>query len=252
MTNSMTEQDSRGPAETTPKRGHKRNPPWQGSLGQFRGFSPRQAVSDAVLGLIRSGELKPGMRLPSEPQLVEMTGISRSSVREAVRGLQTMGLLEIRRGKGTFVRSIEPANLVDAQMLLMLDNYQVLNDLIEVREGIEPLIVRLAVERATDDDIAALRDHIEQMAKTDNSGNSRLAHLAYHSALVDATHNIILKKVWSLIALFLKDSPLVTGYPSVNDYDVHMALVEAIANHDPEAATAAMSKHIEGMLTAQR
>ena len=233
-----------------PKRGPKRKQPWQGDLGRFRGASPRDAVSEAVLDLVRSGELKPGMRLPSEPQLAEMTGISRTSVREAVRGLQTIGILEIRRGQGTFVRDIDSSSVVDAQMLMLLDNYQVLLDLVEVRRGIEPLIVQLAAERATDEDIAALREALDQMVESEKNDNWRPAHLAYHSALANATQNVILMKIWGLIALFLKDSPLVTGSHSVIDAEVHTNILEAVANHDPDAAVAAMNQHIGDMLTA--
>src|SRR5262245_45487180 len=82
----------------------ERRDSWNGKLGQFKQASPRDAVSESILALIRNGELKPGTRLPSEPQLIEMTGVSRSSVREAIRGLETMGLVEIRRGKGTYIR----------------------------------------------------------------------------------------------------------------------------------------------------
>ncbi len=237
-------------APERPKRGPKRKQPWQGDLGQFRGASPRDAVSEAVLDLVRSGELKPGMRLPSEPQLAEMTGISRTSVREAVRGLQTIGILEIRRGQGTFVRDINSSSVVDAQMLMLLDNYQVLLDLVEVRRGIEPLIAQLAAERATDEDIATLREALDQMVESEKNDNWRPAHLAYHSALANATQNVILMKIWGLIALFLKDSPLVTGSHSVIDAEVHRNLVEGVANHDPDAAVAAMNQHIGDMLTA--
>ena len=237
-------------APERPKRGPKRKQPWQGDLGRFRGASPRDAVSEAVLDLVRSGELKPGMRLPSEPQLAEMTGISRTSVREAVRGLQTIGILEIRRGQGTFIRDIDSSSVVDAQMLMLLDNYQVLLDLVEVRRGIEPLIVQLAAERATDEDITTLREALDQMVESEKNDNWRPAHLAYHSALANATQNVILMKIWGLIALFLKDSPLVTGSHSVIDAEVHTNILEAVANHDPDAAVAAMNRHIGDMLTA--
>ena len=233
-----------------PKRGPKRKQPWQGDLGRFRGASPRDAVSEAVLDLVRSGELKPGMRLPSEPQLAEMTGISRTSVREAVRGLQTIGILEIRRGQGTFIRDINAASVVDAQMLMLLENYQVLLDLVEVRRGIEPLIAQLAAERATDDDIAALQEALDEMIEAGDGENWRPAHLAYHSALANATQNVILIKIWGLIVLFLRDSPLVTGRHSEYDAEVHKAIVDSIANHDPAAAVAAMNRHIADMQTA--
>src|SRR6476469_281516 len=65
---------------------------WSAKLGQFRQSSPRDLVSESILALIRSGELKPGARLPSEPQLIAITGVSRSLVREAIRSLETMGL----------------------------------------------------------------------------------------------------------------------------------------------------------------
>lgn len=237
-------------APPRPKRGPKRDQAWQGDLGQFRGASPRDAVSEAVLDLVRRGELKPGMRLPSEPQLAEMTGISRTSVREAVRGLQTIGILEIRRGQGTFIRDINASSVVDAQMLILLDNYQVLLDLVEVRGNIEPLIAQLAAERATEDDVAALQDALAEMIAAGDGEGWRPAHLAFHSALANATQNVILIKIWGLIVLFLRDSPLVTGRHSDFDAEVHRAIIDGIANHDPEAAVAAMNRHVADMQSA--
>ena len=78
----------------------------------------------------------------------------------------------------------------------------------------------------------------------------RIAHLAFHTSLANATQNIILMKVWGLIALFLKDSPLVTGQHSPIDTEVHQSIVDAIARHAPEAAVAAMNRHITDMMTA--
>jgi GntR family transcriptional repressor for pyruvate dehydrogenase complex len=252
MTTSVTDDSETIANGARPKRGPKRKPPWQGDLGQFEGFSPREAVTDAIIGLIRSGELKPGMRLPSEPQLVEMTGISRSSVREAVRGLQTMGLLEIRRGQGTFVREIESSSAVDAQMLLLLDNRQVLLDLMEVRQALEPLIARLAAEHANEDDVEAMRAALAQMTESQFGEHWRPAHLAFHSALVNATRNTLLMKIWSLVTIFLKDSPLVTASRPENDEQVHKGILEAVSANDPAAAVEAMSIHIRDMLTVTK
>jgi GntR family transcriptional repressor for pyruvate dehydrogenase complex len=235
-----------------PKRGPKRKPPWQGDLGQFQGFSPREAVTDAIIGLIRNGDLKPGMRLPSEPQLVEMTGISRSSVREAVRGLQTMGLLEIRRGQGTFVREIESSSAVDAQMLLLLDNRQVLLDLMDVRQALEPLIARRAAEHADDEDKTRLRAALDQMKQAEYGQNWRPAHLEFHSALVDSTKNMLLMKIWSLVTIFLIDSPLVTATRSENDEKVHQRIFDSVAANDPDAAVQAIDHHIHDMLSVTK
>jgi GntR family transcriptional repressor for pyruvate dehydrogenase complex len=233
-----------------PKRGPKWEPPWQGDLGQFHRASPREAVSDAILELIRGGELRPGMRLPSEPQLVQMTGISRSSVREAVRSLQTMGLLEVRRGQGTFVREIDSESVTDAQLLLLLDDHTVLENLIEVRCALEPVIAQVAAERANDDDVAALGEALHAMNSAQGMEEWRPAHLAFHKALVDATHNIILMKIWALVTIFLKDSPLVTGSLRVTMPHVHIDLYEAVEAHDGQKAAAAMAEHISDMKLA--
>ena len=220
---------------------------WSGRLGQFKAHSPRDVVSESILALIRSGELKPGARLPSEPQLIELTGVSRSSVREAIRSLETMGLLEIRRGKGTYIRAIETGAMADAQMLLMLADRRVLENLVEVRVLLEPLMARLAAERATPDDVDALRRQLEAMRDAPDREAWRPPHLAFHQALAEATHNIIMSKIWGMVAIFLKDSPLVTGGTEPTLPHIHETLYAAIAAHDLDAAEAAMGQHVSDM-----
>lgn len=248
MHDSATVGEPGSPAETAPAGAAKRRGSWKGDLGTFKQASPRDAVSEAIVALIRSGELKPGTRLPSEPQLIKMTSVSRSSVREAIRSLETMGLVEIRRGKGTFIREIDTTSMTDAQMLLMLADRKVLENLVEARETLEPLIVRLAAERATAEDIASLRHELEEMRHAQDHEAWRPHHLAFHQALAGATHNIILTKIWGLIIIFLKDSPLVTGNTSPILPHAHDAIFEAIDAHDVERATAAMAGHVRDML----
>ncbi len=246
----LTPEETPEPAPR-PKRGPKRSEPWQGDLGQFRGASPREAVTEAILDLVRRGELQPGMRLPSEPQLAEMSGISRTSVREAVRGLQSLGILEIRRGQGTFVSDINASSVVDAQMVMLLENRRALLDLMEVRRDVEPMIARLAAERADEHDISNLAAALEAMAMLhDDHDGWRDAHLEFHSDLAAATKNVIAMKVWGLIVLFLRDSPLVTHNHPPDDIEVHQAILDAVSNHDTEAAERAMGVHIDQMLAA--
>lgn len=221
---------------------------WSGKLEQFQQASPRDAVSEAILALIRSGELQSGARLPSESQLSAMTGVSRSSVREAIRRLETMGLIEIRRGKGTYIRSIDINGMADGQMLLMLADRTVLENLVEVRVALEPLMARLAAARGTDDDLAALRHHLEGMRRARDQEGWRRPHLAFHQALAEATHNIILTKLWGLVAIFLKDSPLVTSDTRPSLPQIHETLYEAIAAHDVSGAEAAMDGHGRDMV----
>src|SRR5690349_11082065 len=112
----------------------------------------RDAVVEQLLGVLRSGGLKPGDRLPAEPELMRLTGVGRSTVREAVRALVSMQLVEVRHGHGTFVRDGLGADLIDPPMLLYLDDHRILRDLMESRRVVEPSIARLAAERATPED----------------------------------------------------------------------------------------------------
>jgi DNA-binding FadR family transcriptional regulator len=175
-------------------------------------------------------------------ELMARTGVGRSSVREAIRSLATMQLVEIQRGRGTFVRAIDPGGVTDAQVLLMLADKESLRDLVEVRLVLEPTIARLAAERATDADIEDLRRAIEGMHRARRHAEWRRLHLDFHQALAAATHNVILTKMWSLVQMFLKDSPMVSGQPS-RSY-VHGDLMDAIACHDVARAETAMRAHL--------
>jgi GntR family transcriptional repressor for pyruvate dehydrogenase complex len=176
-----------------------------------------------------------------------MTGVSRASVREAVRSLQAMGLIEVRRGQGTFVREIDSDSVGDAQLLLLLNDHTILESLIEARRTIEPAIVQFATERATDDDLAAMERALVAMDAAESLDEWRPAHLAFHQALVEATHNVIFMKFWGLITVFLKDSPLVTGSFLPQLPRVHVDIYEAIKARDGEKAGASMRKHIADM-----
>ena len=221
---------------------------WGNRLGRvIKSASPRDAVTELIIGLISNGTLKSGDRLPSEPELMARSRVGRSSVREAIRSLATMGLVEIQRGRGTFVRAIDPAGITDAQVLLMLADKKSLQDLGEVRQALEPLIVRLAAERATDDDIGRLQRAIDGMHAVRSHTEWRQFHLDFHQALASATHNVILTKMWSLVQMFLKDSPMVTRQPSPSH--VHEDLMDAIANHDFARAEAAVQTHLAEMRT---
>jgi GntR family transcriptional regulator, transcriptional repressor for pyruvate dehydrogenase complex len=218
---------------------------WNGQLAQVTSVSPREAVAEQILALIRSGSLKPGDRLPSESEQMAMTGVSRPSVREAIRSLASMQLVEIRRGKGTYVQKVATTGMSDAQVLLMLGDAKALQDLVEVRLTLEPLVVRLAAQRADDQDIQALARAVDGMREARDQSEWRQAHLDFHLGLAQASHNIILTKMWALVQMFLKDSPMVTGSPS--PLHVHENLYQAIADRDPERAYLAMESHLQDM-----
>jgi GntR family transcriptional regulator, transcriptional repressor for pyruvate dehydrogenase complex len=121
------------------------------------------AVTDEAIlkikAMIRSGELRPGDRLPPEKELSEALGLSRSSLREAVKALEVIRVLDVRRGDGTYVTSLTPDILLDA-MSFVVDIHQDSSvlELFEVRRILEPAAATLAAPRATAADIAHLHD----------------------------------------------------------------------------------------------
>ena len=216
----------------------------------------RDVVVERLLDLLRSGALKPGDRLPPEPELMQLAGVGRSTIREAVRTLASMRLVDVRHGHGTFVCDSTTQALTDPQMLVFLRDHAVARDLMEARRALEPEIARLAAERCTPADADAMRDAIQRWSSGPGmdarTPEWRAAHLDFHEALARATHNVVLIRMWASAATFLRDSPLVQ--PDISPYwldvkgPIHHALYEAVAAHDPERAEAAMHAHVEDML----
>ena len=126
-------------------------------------FSPLQkqqsvaeAISAEILDLLRQKELKPGDKLPPERDLAEMLGVSRPSLREALRALSIMKVVEVRQGDGTYVSAFKPEELVEhLEFVFMLDDSTMLQ-LFEARKIVETGNVALAAERISDEEIAAL------------------------------------------------------------------------------------------------
>ena len=215
----------------------------------------RDVVVERLLDLLRSGALKPGDRLPPEPELMQLAGVGRSTVREAVRTLASMRLVDVRHGHGTFVRDTMAQGLTDPQMLVFLQDHGVLRDVMEARRALEPEIARLAAQRCTAADSQALEYAMQRWSSGPGTDAStpewRAAHLDFHEALARATHNVVLIRMWASAATFLRDSPLVQPALSAEWTEIrgpiHHALYEAVAAHDPERAVQAMQAHVEDM-----
>src|SRR2546430_10638856 len=115
-----------------------------------------EEVASQIQRLITDGRLRPGDHLPPERELAERFGVSRTSVRDAIRVLELMGLLEPRQGEGTVVRDLSPDSLVSPLASLLVRNRTLLADLLDVRKMIEPALAARAPAHASGDDLARL------------------------------------------------------------------------------------------------
>lgn len=201
---------------------------------------------------IRSGAWPPGHRLPTEPQLAEAHGVSRTVVREAVHQLRSRGLLVSRQGLGVFVAEPPAHRPLDFDPTV-LDSLDAVVHVVEVRRAIEGEIAALAARRATRSDIAGLKRAlaaIETAAKAGTDGVDE--DLAFHRAIAQATGNPQFALLLGFLEQYLRDAMKVTRGNEARHAEFlaavraeHQAILDAIAAHDETAARRAATRHME-------
>lgn len=208
-------------------------------------------VIQFVISLIRDGKLKPGGKLASERELSQQLSVSRACVREAFQSLAMMRLIEIKSGRGAYVRSLLPEEVVDANVLSRLIQGDSLAELVETRRILEVEIARMAAERRTEDELRALGRIIEAMNAKHLAIDQMLAYdLEFHVRLAQATNNRVLVKVYQSILPLLADSrKKVNLIPGARDkaWVFHRAIYEAVRKQDEAAARRAMTEHLDDL-----
>ena len=208
-------------------------------------------VSDQIQTLIVKSHLQPGDRLPSERELGDSLGVSRTVIREAVRGLSAKGLLEVSPGRGGTTVRLPSAASVSESMTLFLRAGRTKMDfakLQEVRRVLEVAIAGYAAERRTDEDLRRLQENLEQMKKVGNNREQwAQCDVAFHRALAEATHNDIFLLIMDSINEMLIEARRlafkVLGAP-LRSVRYHRAILEQVAAGNGEGARQAMRLHL--------
>lgn len=221
-----------------------------GSGYSMRGLQGR--VIDALGRDIVGGRYAPGALLPRETELTASYGVSRTSIREAMKVLAAKGLIEIRQKIGTRVRDRDLWNVFDTDVLTWQHEQglseAVMRNLIELRQIIEPATARLASARATMADLRRIEQAHEAMAKhvRDPVGYAE-SDVEFHMAVFGAAHNVLLQRFGHLVADFLRmsfamqqDAVTRTGADFTKDAAEHRKVFEAINRGEGEGAAAAM------------
>jgi DNA-binding FadR family transcriptional regulator len=201
---------------------------------------------DTLAQRVLSGALPEGATLDL-PALQAELGVSLTALRESLKVLTAKGLVDARQKRGTFVRPRSDWNLLDPDVLRWqfsaVADAALLQSLDEVRGIIEPAAVRLAAIRRTDEDLAGLDAALTAMSKADDSRSAVDADLAFHRALLNATHNELLERMQTVLesALAARDQ-LVHGREDASDDPVpsHRAVLDGVRARDPGAAESAM------------
>jgi GntR family transcriptional repressor for pyruvate dehydrogenase complex len=215
----------------------------------------RTSLADAVFeqlkGLITEGRLRPGDRIPSERELCDQLGVSRTAIREAKQALVVMGLLEPKAGKGTFVSDdlfdffTEPLNWA-----VELERGRV-EELIEARLIVETASAALAAQRATEGDREAMQGLVRQQQAAVEEGDKESfveADLALHVAIARAAKNLVLMRTNLAIRGLLKAfiaATLATPGSAEAALEYHRELVGAIVHGDASQAREIMASHLQ-------
>ncbi|HET9110839.1 MAG TPA: FadR/GntR family transcriptional regulator [Ktedonobacterales bacterium] len=202
-----------------------------------------------IQGRIERGELRPGDRLPPERELALSFGASRTAVREALKTLAQMGLVASHQGRGAVVTDNTSAAMRSSLgLMLRVNHLHSPNALVELREIIEPEIAALAAERATEAQIAALRDAVDTMERSLQLASAYIeADTEFHRILALATRNpLIISLVDSIVALLAEQRTHVFSVPGGPERGqvFHRTLLEAVERRDVERARSAMRAHL--------
>jgi GntR family transcriptional regulator, transcriptional repressor for pyruvate dehydrogenase complex len=157
---------------------------------------------ESIRAMISAGELKPGDRLPPEQELADRLGVSRGSLREAVRALTQIKVLDVRRGDGTYVTSLAPSELLSglASAIELLQS-QGLEEVLEVRRLLFPPAAALAAQRVTPRQLAAMQAVARQLQATSDPDEISRLHRQFQSLIGDATGNETLSSILSGLQL---------------------------------------------------
>jgi GntR family transcriptional repressor for pyruvate dehydrogenase complex len=205
-----------------------------------------QQIEDSVL----NGSLKPGDQLPAERELAQRLGVSRTAVREAVKALREKGLVEAYSGRGTFITDgTSQAARQSFDLMVKVGQQEGAPHLAELRLILEPGIAVLAASRIGDEHLAAMREAVAVMDRSQKDPAAYIeADLDFHLALAEAAANpLILSLIDSIVGL-LREQRIkifnVEGGPQRGQVH-HKRILDAVERRDPEMARAAMRAHLE-------
>jgi len=223
-----------------------------GDLVGPQGRSPKvsERVARQLANYIVHHDLPPGTRLPNERELVASFAVGRTTVREALRLLETRGAITIKAGPrgGPVVRRPQPEDLGESLTLILQFSGASLNDVLEAREALEPMMARLAAERITEDQLNALAETIELMRQ--NPGDQDLflrENQRFHSTVAEATGSTVLRTFNDTLKAIADGAQMGVSYTERGHAAVagaHERIQVALGAHDGQRAEAAMLQHL--------
>ncbi|MGQ9629409.1 MAG: FadR/GntR family transcriptional regulator [bacterium] len=213
--------------------------------------SRRKAVQDQIKDFIVRNRLKPGDKLPTEKELTDALQVSRTSLREGLKSLEALGLIEARVGEGMFVRSFSFNSILENLPYSILTDRKGLLDSLEVRRALECHFVGEAIRRIGEEDVVKLRGILAGMKEAAGAGDQeryRDLDIKFHLALFGRLENKLLSRLieifWTLFNN-VRNKDVTEERDLMGSYERHRHIVEAVEAQDGEAARATMLHHFD-------
>lgn len=203
-------------------------------------------IEDELMNYILKEPVEVGKKLPNEFELAEKFGVGRSTIREAVKGLASRGILEVRRGSGTFVISTVFSDNDPLGLSKLQDKYKLALELFEVRLMLEPEIAAQAAEYATQEDLELLRRLCEETEQVYLQGKNHIPKdIAFHTCIAKCSKNRVVETLIPVINTAVMTFANLTHRTLMQEtIDTHRAITYAITDRDPMGARCAMVTHL--------
>jgi len=223
------------------------NPPLDWTALATRPVHVSDSLSAKLEQMIVRGELPQGSRLPPEREFAAQLGVSRASVREALRELELKGMVDRRPGRGTTVADASRMLHTGSLLAVMSEIERTVSEVMDLRAALEPPIAGRAASRATPRDVERLTAIHAAMRATRSPARAVELDVDFHQEIGRATHNPLLVKLVEVTSEWMAPSrnrPLQSRRRRSRSLAAHGRILDAIAAHDPDAAAAAMADHI--------
>ena len=211
-----------------------------------------ESVIEQIMNLIKNNKLKPGDKLPPERELAEKLSISRGSLREAFRVLESRGLIKSKPGGGRYIREIRKNGHNNTEnIILSLEKSSIL-ELLEAREMFEVKIAEIAAQKATPEDIKLIGEALNKMNEEEELkyGKETESDTEFHLAIASASHNFVFVNIIKLHLYLLKETRgktwKITGRRE-KQYQEHQVILQAIKERDSKKAGEVMLKHLRNI-----
>src|SRR5262245_48619007 len=200
-------------------------------------------VQEELANYLTSEKFRPGDRLPSLREITERLGVSQTSVREGLRALEALGLVEIRHGSGIYVANgLLPLRSLSPLLSSRMRGDRLARELLAVRLAVEPEVCSLAALRATEADFTKLSKHVEDFRLDVGKVERPASDIGFHLDLCRAAHHEAFMAIMEWIAQFYATS---RKMPELHDVEDHARILAALRKRDVETARREMTKHLE-------